>query len=552
MLVLNNNTKREQGRKAQLANIEAAHAVADIIRTTLGPQSMLKMILDPMGGIVMTNDGNAILREIDVSHPAAKSMIELSRTQDEEVGDGTTSVIILAGQLLRNSVPFLEEKLHPRILVGALIKALEVAEASLERQAITVDLTDDVQMLRVVKSTLGTKFVSQFGDQIAQMAIDAVRMVVDEDILDSKKKIIDIKRYVRVEKVPGGFLEDSLVLNGVMLNKDVTDANMARRIENPRILLLDTPLEYKKGESQTNIEISNEADWEAILKQEEAYIEAMCAEIIKHRPNLVFTEKGCSDLAQHFLGREGISVIRRVRKTDNDRIARAVGASICHDVETIREEDIGTGCGLFNINKLGDEYFTYLVDCKAPKACTVILRGASKDVLSEMERNLRDAMMVVKNIILNPKMVPGGGAAEMNVARDITAAAATVSGVEQWPFRAVADGMEIIPKTLIENCGGSAIRLLTKLRAAHAESKGPSNMGIDGINGTVADMVEIGVLDPVAVKLQTLKTAVESACMLLRIDDVVSGMADSHEKSKQSTNFEDNEAMEGFGDARDG
>jgi T-complex protein 1 subunit gamma len=266
MLVLNTNTKRESGRRAQLANIQAAHAVSDIIRTTLGPQSMLKMILDPMGGIVMTNDGNAILREIDVSHPAAKSMIELSRTQDEEVGDGTTSVIILAGEMLQTAVPFLEEKLHPRVIVGALVKVMDIAEESLSRQAIPVDLDDNAQLLQIVKSTLGTKFVSNFGDQIAQMAIDAVKMITITDTVDAKKKEIDIKRFVRVEKIPGGFLQDSCVLAGLMLNKDVVDANMARRQQDPRILLLDCPLEYKKGESQTNIEITRESDWEAILK----------------------------------------------------------------------------------------------------------------------------------------------------------------------------------------------------------------------------------------------------------------------------------------------
>jgi len=553
MLVLPDQTKRESGRKAQLANISAAHAVADIIRTTLGPQSMLKMILDPMGGIVMTNDGNAILREIDVSHPAAKSMIELSRTQDEEVGDGTTSVIILAGELLFKAVPFLEEKMHPRIVVGAYVKVLDIACQALERQAIALDLNNQKQLLTLVKSTLGTKFVSRFGDQIAQMALQAVQMVVDTS--DSKKKVVDIKRFVRVEKIPGGFLEESCVLDGVMLNKDVVDANMARRLENPRILLLDCPLEYKKGESQTNIEITKESDWEAILKLEEEMIFNMCENIIKFRPQLVFTEKGCSDLAQHYLSKAGISVIRRLRKTDNDRIARAVGATICHDTTAIQESDIGTGCGVFKIDKLGDEYFTYLTECKNPKACTIVLRGASKDVLNEMERNLRDAMCVVRNIILNPFAVPGGGAAEMHLAKEINAAAASVTGVEQFPFRAVASALEVIPRTLIENCGGSAIRLLTALRARHAESKQPCFVGIDGVNGVLADMTELGILDPLAVKMQTIKTAIESASMLLRIDDVVSGMADKKTASG-SSNFQEDPDFDKedgtFGDARDG
>jgi len=520
---LNSNTKRESGRKAQIANINAAQAVSNIIRTTLGPRAMLKMILDPMGGIVMTNDGNAILREIDVSHPAAKSMIELSRTQDEEVGDGTTSVIILAGQLMTTALPFLEEKMHPRIIVGSYIQVLETAVASLKRQAIKIDIKDDKELLKIVKSCLGTKFSSRFGDQIAQIAIDAVKTVATTD--SSGRKVIDIKRYVRVERIPGGFLDESKVLNGLMINKDVVDANMSRRKVNPRIILLDCPLEYKKGESQTNIEISSGTDWNAILELEEKAIQDMCDAIIALKPDIVCTEKGCSDLAQHFLSRAGISVLRRLKKTDNDRIAKAVGATICHDPAAIREQDVGTGCGLFYVSKIGDEYFSYFVECKEPKACTVALRGASKDVLQEMWRNLQDAMSVVRNVLLEPLVVPGGGAAEMNMAKDILEEAKKIQGIEQWPFREVAAALEVIPRTLIENCGGSAIRLLTALRAKHADSEGPCSWGIDGMNGKLADMTELGVLDPLSVKLQTIKTAIESACMLLRIDDIVSGMS---------------------------
>jgi len=304
------------------------------------------------------------------------------------------------------------------------------------------------------------------------------------------------------------------------------DAKMKRRIVNPRILLLDCPLEYKKGESQTNIEISHTTDFAAILRLEEEAILKLCQDIIKHKPDMVFTEKGCSDLAQHFLGKAGITVLRRLKKTDNDRIAKATGATIVHDPSSIRESDIGTGCGLFYVGQVGEDYFSYLVDCKNPKACTIKMRGASKDVLQEMERNLQDAMGVVRNILQSPLVVPGGGAAEMAMAKDILIESKKLSGIEQWPFREVATALEVIPRTLVENCGGSSIRLLTALRAKHAESKGPCPWGIDGIEGKLADMPTIGVLDPLEVKLQTIKTAIESACMLLRIDDIVSGMAE--------------------------
>lgn len=558
VLVLNQNTQRECGRKAQLGNISAGKAIADIIRTTLGPRSMLKMILDPMGGIVMTNDGNAILREIDVSHPAAKTMIELSRTQDEEVGDGTTSVIVLTGALLENAIPFLEQNMHPRVIVGAYMRALDDALEAMDQVATSIDTENPDDVLRLVNSCLGTKFTSRFGDQLARMAIDAVSKVTLVNAV-TKKKEIDVKRYARVEKIPGAFFSDSMVLNGLLLNKDVVFPRMRRRIENPRILLLDCPLEFKKGESQTNIEVSRESDWDMILKQEEAYIRSICDDIISVKPDLVFTEKGCSDLAQHFLMKANISVIRRVRKTDNNRIARATGATICHDTHDIRDCHIGQECGLFEVRKIGDEYFTYLVECKDPKACTIILRGASKDVLNEMERNLYDAMYVVRNAILDPRVVPGGGACELAMGRYLQSKSKTLSGVDQWPYKSVANSLEVIPRTLIENCGSSVIRLLTKVRAKHAlfaqnAKKGEEfkcSFGIDGNKGAIADMDALGVIDPYVVKAQTLKTAIEAACMLLRIDDIVSGMTAKQGAGKAAV-IDDDDDNATFGDSRDG
>ena len=376
---------------------------------------MLKMLLDPMGGITLTNDGHAILREIDVSHPAAKSMIELSRTQDEEVGDGTTSVIVLSGDLLAVAQPFLDRNMHPRHIVGAYIKALDTGLEVIEKMCQQLDVNNREQMMSLVRSCIGTKFVSRFGDMVANLAIDAVlRVTIDKG--DKGGKEIDIKRYARVEKIPGGMLEESYVLDGVMLNKDVVHPGMRRRIENPRILLLDCPLEYKKAESQTNLELTKESDFEAVLRQEEDFIRKLCDDIIKHKPDIVCTEKGVADLTQHYLAKAGISVLRRLRKTDNNRIARAVGATICNVTEEIRESDIGTGCGLFEVRKIADEYFAFIEKCKEPKACTILLRGASKDVLNEIERNLLDAMSVVRNIVFDPRIVPGGGATEMAIA----------------------------------------------------------------------------------------------------------------------------------------
>lgn len=520
IIVLNQNTKRESGKKVQKGNIAAGKAIADIIRTCLGPRSMFKMLMDPMGGIVMTNDGNAILREINVQHPAAKSMIEIARTQDEEVGDGTTSVIILAGEMLSVAEQFLTQQMHPTVIISAYRLALEdMVDILREKVSVPVDINDRNEMLKIVKSCVGTKFIRKWSDLACNIALDATATVALEE---NGRREIDIKRYAKVEKIPGGTIDDSKVLTGVMLNKDVVHPKMKRRIEKPKIMLLDCNLEYKKGESQTNIEITKEEDFTKILKMEEDYIEKICEELIQFKPDLVITEKGVSDLAQHFLVKAGISVIRRVRKSDNNRIARACGATIVNRTDEIKEEDLGTGCGLFYIEKFGDEYFTFLVECDNPKACTILLRGASKDILNEVERNLQDAMNVARNVMVEPKLVAGGGASEMALAQAMNEKAKTITGVHQWPYRAVARALEVIPRTLIQNCGGNSIRTLTALRAKHT-SPDNTSWGIDGEIGKIVDMKEYGIWEPFSVKVQTLKTALETAMLLLRIDDIVSG-----------------------------
>ncbi|XP_039107275.1 T-complex protein 1 subunit gamma [Hyaena hyaena] len=519
VLVLSQNTKRESGRKVQSGNINAAKTIADIIRTCLGPKSMMKMLLDPMGGIVMTNDGNAILREIQVQHPAAKSMIEISRTQDEEVGDGTTSVIILAGEMLSVAEHFLEQQMHPTVVISAYRKALDDMISTLKKISTPVDTSNRGAMLNIINSAITTKAISRWSSLACSIALDAVTTVQFEE---NGRKEIDIKKYARVEKIPGGIIEDSCVLRGVMINKDVTHPRMRRYIKNPRIVLLDSSLEYKKGESQTDIEITREEDFTRILQMEEEYIQQLCEDIIHLKPDVVITEKGISDLAQHYLMRANITAIRRVRKTDNNRIARACGARIVSRPEELREEDVGTGAGVLEIKKIGDEYFTFITECKDPKACTILLRGASKEILSEVERNLQDAMQVCRNVLLDPQLVPGGGASEMAVAHALTEKSKAMTGVEQWPYRAVAQALEVIPRTLIQNCGASTIRLLTSLRAKHTQ-EGCETWGVNGETGTLVDMKELGIWEPLAVKLQTYKTAVETAVLLLRIDDIVSG-----------------------------
>ena len=532
MLVLNPKTQRDTGRQAQLSNINCAAAVSDIVTSTLGPRAMLKMLLDPMGGVVITNDANSILREVDVSHPAAKQMIELSRAQDEEVGDGTTSVIVLTGELLRVAAPLLEQKIHPTVIVRGYATALEKALDACEKMAKTVNLDDRSVMENLVSSCVGTKFSSRWGNLVIDMALEATLRVARDVAVDSTRTVkeVDVKRYAKVEKVPGGDITECCVLKGVMFNKDVTHPRMRRRVTNPRVLLLDCPLEYKKGESNAAVQIEKEEDWNALLRIEEEYIENICAQIVAARPDVVLTEKGVSDLAQHYLMKANVTAFRRLRKTDNNRVARATGATVVSRPDEIQESDIGTRCGLFEVRKLGDEYFAFLEECEDPKACTILLRGGSKDVLNEVERNLQDAMQVVKNVVLEPKLLPGGGATEMAISAALTDLARTDAqslGVLQFPVAAVAKAFEVIPRTLAQNCGAKIVRVLTQLKAKHLNGTEPF-WGIDGTTGELLDMASAGddaIWDPFAVKVQMIKTAIEAASLILRIDDVVSGLS---------------------------
>ncbi|CAI6352939.1 unnamed protein product [Macrosiphum euphorbiae] len=520
VLVLNTNTKRRFGRKVQKENIAAGKAIADVVRTCIGPRAMLKMLMDPMGGIVMTNDGNAILREITVQHPAAKSFIEIARTQDEEVGDGTTSVVVLAGEILGVAEQFLEQKIHPTVIIKAYRQVLEDMLNILDKEfSIPLPMDDENKLIEVIQSCIGTKFIGTWSDLACGIALNAVKTV---KIKEEGRTEIDIKRYAKVEKVPGGAIEDSELLNGIMLNKDITHPKMRRLIKNPRIILLDCSLEFKKGESQTDVEIVKETDFTRLLQIEEEYIEQMCNDIIALKPDLVCTEKGVSDLAQHYLMKANISVLRRLRKSDNNRIARACNAAIVTRTDELREIHVGTGAGRFEIKKIGDEYFTFITECINPKACTILLRGPSKDILNEVERNLQDALHVAKNIMLNPRLVTGGGSIEMAISQALVKKSSNIAGVVQWPYKAVAQALEVIPRTLLQNCGVSTIRTMTSLRAKHT-IKGNEYWGINGETGEMSNMKDLKIWEPIVVKSQVYKTAIETAILLVRIDDIVSG-----------------------------
>ena len=551
ILIMNTKTERETGKKAQYANIAVAKAISDIVITTLGPRSMLKMLMDPMGGIVMTNDGHAILREIDVKHPAGKSIIELARMQDEEVGDGTTSVVVLAGEMMQNAKPFIERGFQPSIIVNAYFRALEDASKALAKIAVPIDINNPEEIKKAIKSCVGTKFSDRWGSLVVDLSLKACQVVLS-GIQNTNKLNVEIKRYAKIEKIPGGTLDECRVLNGVMVNKDITHPSMRRSIKNPRILLMDCPLEYKKAESQTNMEMSKESDMVEALQQEQAEIAQMANFIMKWNPDIVITEKGLSDLIQHYLLKQNISCIRRIRKTDNNRIARVSGAKIVSRPEEIQESDIGTMCHSFEVKLIGEEYFSFFEDCEKPSACSILLRGGSKDSLNELERNMHDALGVARNVFSSPMLVPGGGATEMEISVRLNELAKNIQGLEQKPYKAVAFALEVIPRTLAQNCGGDVVRLLTELRAKHSK-EGGEFYGIDGNKGVIVDVRTINIWEPLLVKNQVIKTAIESACMLLRIDDVVTGMKKKDKNNAPKGGLEPGqEPEESFGDQRDG
>jgi len=364
---------------------------------------------------------------------------------------------------------------------------------------VPINMEDDRDLTKIVDSCIGTKFASKWGRLIVDLAVKAVRTVY---VKNGDNVEIDTKRYAKIEKIPGGMLEDCCVLDGVMFNKDVTHPDMRREIRNPRVILLDCPLEYKKGESMTNMEFTDANDFKKALAMEEIEVKRVCAAILKFRPDIVITEKGVSDTAQHYLLKEGnVTVFRRLRKTDNNRVARCTGATIVNRPEELQESDVGTLCGLFEVKKIGDEYHTFMTECRGAKACSIVLRGASKDVLNEIERNLHDALGVARNVVVNPRLCPGGGALEMELACRLMEKAQRVEGIHQWPYKALASALEVIPRTLAQNCGADVVRVLTELRARHAAEDGSGQMwGINGNTGKIENMQEAEIWDPVSVK----------------------------------------------------
>jgi len=515
VLILKEGTARKRGRNAQSNNIMAARVIAEVLRTTLGPRGMDKMLIDSLGDITITNDGAAILDEIDVEHPAAKMMVEVAKTQDDMVGDGTTTAVILAGELLRRAEELLNQNIHPTVIVGGYRKAVQKAVEALDKVGITVDLEDRATLKKVAMTSMGSKAVGAARDHLAEIAIDAVKQIAEQR---GEKKIADID-HVQIIKKEGKSLFDTQLVKGIIVDKEVVHAGMPKRIENAKIALLDCPLEVEKTEFNAEIRIRDPTQMKAFLDKETRMLKEMVEKIKVSGAKVLFCQKGIDDMAQHFLAKGGIIAARRVKQSDMEKLARATGGMVITNLDDLKSEDLGKA-GLVEERKVGEDKMVFVEKCKDPRSVAILIRAGLERMVDEAERAMNDALSVVADVIEYNKIVAGGGAVEAEIAKVLRSYATKVGGREQLAVEAFADSIEIVPKTLAENAGLESIDILVGLRAAHEKAKGHL-MGVDVFTGKIVDVHKNGVVEPLKVKEQAMKSAAEVASMVLRIDDVI-------------------------------
>ena len=523
------NAQRIIGRDAMRLNIAIGYAIAQIVKTTLGPKGMDKMLVSDIGDIIITNDGATILEEMNVEHPTAKLMVEIAKTQDKEVGDGTTTSVVIAGNLLRNAGNLLDKNIHPT----TIIKGYELAEAETRRlldelsHKVTIDDEDALKKIALV--AMGSKGIGskEEKEHIAKLVINAIKMVAEKR---GDKLYIDTDN-IKLEKKAGADVMATELIKGIVIDKEVVHPAMPKVVKNAKIALIDAALEIEKTETDAKINITNPEQLEAFLKQEEIMLRKMVEKIKASGANVIFVQKGIDDLAQHYLAKEGIMAVRRVKRSDIEKLARATGAKIVSSLDDLTPKDLGTA-GFVEERKIAGEAMVFVQECKDPKSVTIFVRGGTEHVVSEVERAIKDSIGAVASSLEDGKYVTGGGSIEIELAKRLREFATKVGGREQLAIEAFAEALESIPVALAENGGMDAIDVLVELRAKHSE-KGNESYGVDVINGKVADMKKIGVLEPTKVKRQAIASATEAARLILRIDDIISGKGTS-KKDKES------------------
>jgi len=514
-LILKEGTKRERGKGAQFNNIAAAKAVADAVRSTLGPRGMDKMLVDSLGDVVITNDGVTILKEMDIEHPAAKMLVEVAKTQDAEAGDGTTTAVILAGELLKKAEDLIEQNIHPTVIASGYRQAAGKAREVLERISTKVTIKDTNVLRDVAITAMQSKSASGQKEHLADIAVKAVTTVAEE--LASGRYFVD-EDNIQIVKKQGGSIADTELVEGIIVDKERVHPGMPSQIDNARIALVDAALEVKKTEIDAKIEITDPSQLQAFLSEEENMLKGMVDRVKKSGATVLFCQKGIDDLAQHYLSKEGIYAVRRVKKSDMEKLAKATGGKIATKLDELTRDDLGNAKLVFE-KKIGDDEMTFVTGCKNPKAVSIMIRGGTEHVVDEVERSLEDAVSVAAVTIEDGKVIYGGGAAATEIAFGLRDFASTVGGREQIAIEAFADAIEVIPRTLAENAGLDPIDTLIELRKEH--KKGGKTAGVDVFTGKITDMKKNKVIEPIRVGTQAISSATDAAVMILRIDDVI-------------------------------
>ncbi|XRH75861.1 MAG: thermosome subunit alpha [Candidatus Methanosuratincola verstraetei] len=541
VLVLKEGTSRTTGRDAQRANIMAAVALAEAIRSSLGPKGMDKMLVSSFGDVTISNDGATIVKEMDVQHPAAKMLVEVAKTQDIEVGDGTTSAVILAGALLKKAQELLDQEVHPTVIIEGYKKAMEKALTTVDDIAFKVDPTDRKMLKEAAITTLsGKSVVAGHFERLAEMVVDAVVQVAEKQ---GEKYKVDLDN-IRLERKKGESLDETQLVKGVVLDKEVVHPGMPKRVENAKIAILDCPLELEKTEITAKINITSPEQMKAFLDEETEMLKELVEKVARSGANVVVVQKGIDDVAQHYLAKKGILAVRRAKRSDVEALAKASGARIVTSVDDLTPNDLGFAA-LVEERRVGKDKMVFVEGCKNPKAVTILIRGGSDRMVDETERSLHDAKCVVRNIMQDPYLVYGGGAPEEEVATRLREYGRSLSGREQLAVLKFAEAMEEIPLTLAENSGLDPVDILVEIRAAHA--KGQKTYGVDVMSGKVDDMSKSNVFEPASVKKQAIKSATEAAITLLKIDDIIAASAPKKEKEGKGSPEEGMGGMGGMG-----